>query len=504
MKKHNPMENTLKYLGKTVLIIALATLLSLALDGIGVQNANIIMIYLVGVLLIIVETSGYTWGMASSVACIFCINFFFTEPRFTFRVNGVDNVLMLILFLIVCFIAGTLMTKLQKHADEATENEKHARTLYQTSSGYLNISGMENILRYAVKALPEVQGREVIVYRAKNLSELDSPYYAEPESIAVSEALRNKEAPKWCLANLLPCGVGTSFFASTGWKYLPIKSKTKMLGVVGFFCGHRDIDEKEMVFVNALISQLALAIEKEEFYYRQKEVKMQVEREQVKNNLLRSISHDLRTPLTGIAGSGSFLIESFDDLDKETIINLLKDICSDATWLNNLVENLLSMTRIQDNKLVINKEKEVVDDILSETSARVAKIVKGHKLSFNLPEEVISVPMDGRLIVQVLVNLIDNAVNHTEKDSEICVHVRRGGNDDVLFEVEDNGGGIDEELLPHIFDSFITAQTNRGDAGRGIGLGLAICKAIIEAHNGSIMAFNNRNGGATFRFVLPQ
>ncbi len=502
MKKQDPVRKFFLYLGKTMLILFLSTLISIALDQFGLQSGSIIMVYLIGVLLIIIETSGYAWGMISSVACICCINFFFTAPRFTLRVADKENALMLFLFLIVCFISGTLMSKLQKHADEAIANEQHAHILYETSTGYLNISGMDNILRYAVKSLPEVQNRQAIVYLAKTFTELDEPYYLEPKTPEVEEALNERAAAQWCLSNLLPCGVGTSFFVTSEWKYLPIKSKTTILGVVAFHCGLLDIDENEMTFINALISQLALAIEREKLDSRQKETRMQVEKAELKNNLLRSISHDLRTPLTGIAGSGSFLIESFDSLDKETILKLLRDICSDATWLNNLVDNLLSMTRIQDNKLQIKKENEVVDDIVSETASRVSRILKNHQLSFDIPEEILAVPMDGRLIVQVLVNLVDNAVNHTKENAAICLRVRKEG-EQAIFEVQDNGGGIDADILPQIFEGFVTGHPNGTDGKRGIGLGLSICKAIIEAHNGTITAENNGSGGATFRFTLP-
>jgi len=502
MKKKKLQKSYLIYFGKTVLILFLSTLISLALDGFGMQTANIIMIYLIGVLMIIVETSGYVWGMVSSVACICCMNFFFTEPRYTLRIADREHALMLVLFLVVCFISGTLMSRLQKHADEAISNEEHARRLYRISSGYLNISGMENILRYAVESLPEAQGREGIVYLAKSLSELEAAVYAKPLTSAVEEALRETAAAQWCLTNLLPCGVGTSFFVTSKWKYLPVKSKTTILGVVGLYCGRDDVPESEMPFIHALLSQLALAIERELLDHRQKETRMQVEKARLKNDLLRLISHDLRTPLTGIAGSSGFLCESYDRLDKETILKLLRDISSDATWLSNLVENLLSMTRIQDNKLQIKKEKEVVDDIIAETASRVERTLKNHHLSFDIPKEILAVPMDGRLIIQVLVNLVENAENHTRKNADIRICVRKEG-EEAVFEVQDNGGGIDEALLPQIFEGFVTSNTNGMDANRGIGLGLTICKSIIEAHNGRMEAYNNGEGGATFRFALP-
>lgn len=503
MKKQKSFKRSLIYLARTLLIIFLCTLLNSALYGFGIGGPDLVMIYLVGVLLIIVETSGYFWGVLASVICIVCVNFFFTLPRFAFGLSEQQDAVTLIIFLLVCFIAGTLMTRLQKHAEVAEANEKHVQILYETGNNYLNSKGMESILRYASMTLLEMQGRRTVIYPKKNFKELGDPYYLADAEAAVEEAMNDRTAAQWCLSNMLPSGFGTPNFSASKWKYLPIKSKTRIRGVVGFYCGDSDIEDSEMTFVNAAISQMALAIEREQLYQQQKRTRMEVENEQTKNSLLRSVSHDLRTPLTGIAGSSNFILESYDSLDKETILSLLKDISSDAVWLNNLVENLLSMTRIQDSRLDIRKENEVIDDLVSEASSRVSRILKGNRLSIDIPEDVITVPADGRLIVQALVNLVDNAINHTAENSDICIRVRKQDAEDIIFEVEDNGGGIAPELLKHIFESFVTAHKNGSDSHRGIGLGLSICDAIVKAHNGTITAFNNQIGGATFRFTLP-
>ena len=503
MKNQNTLRKTLLHLAKTLLIIALCTLINYGLYEFGIGGSDLIMIYLVGVLLIIVETSSYAWGMVSSVACVICHNYFFTIPHFAFGLTELKDAVTLILFFVVCFIAGTLMSKLQKHAEEAEANEKKARILYETGNGYLNSKGMDCILHYATTTLLELQGRQAAIYLTKKHAELGCPYYLPEAEAVVEEALKDTSAAQWCLSNMLSCGRGTACFPTSKWKYIPIRSKTKIHGVVGLYCGKTDIKESEMTFVNAAISQMALAIEREQLYLSQKQTRMEVENEQTKNSLLRAVSHDLRTPLTGISGSSNFIIESYDSLDKETILSLLKDISSDAVWLNNLVENLLSMTRIQDSRLDIRKENEVIDDIISETSSRVSRILKGNKLSLDIPEELLTVPADGRLIVQALVNLVDNAVNHTKENSNICIRVRKEDAENIAFEVEDNGGGIAPDLLEHIFESFVTAHTNGSDSHRGIGLGLSICEAIVKAHNGTITAFNNQIGGTTFRFLLP-
>jgi two-component system sensor histidine kinase KdpD len=183
--------------------------------------------------------------------------------------------------------------------------------------------------------------------------------------------------------------------------------------------------------------------------------------------------------------------------------SVLNDIASDASWLSGMVENLLNMTRIQDGRLVIKKNSEVVDDIIGEAVSKVIKQKKGHQLIVEKPDEMLLVPMDGRLIIQVLLNLIDNAFKHTRDDSMVWIKVY-SESENAVFEITDNGGGIREDKIDKLFDSFYTAIDNSSDKKHGMGLGLNICKSIVEAHNGKIIAKNNSIGGASFKFYLPE
>ena len=219
-------------------------------------------------------------------------------------------------------------------------------------------------------------------------------------------------------------------------------------------------------------------------------------------DLVTALSHDLRTPLTSILGSSSTILENDDVIDKETRVELLKNIYEDTSWLTHSVENILSMTRIDEGKLDIEKRPEVVDEIIAESILRVKKFANSRDIKTNIPDEIIIVHVDVLLIEQVLVNLIDNAIRHTPKNSKIELTVKKESNQ-VLFEVADNGKGIPNEDIGNIFNRFYTKNKSRNLERRGIGLGLEICKSIVEAHGGEIVAFNNPSGGATFRFSIP-
>lgn len=227
-------------------------------------------------------------------------------------------------------------------------------------------------------------------------------------------------------------------------------------------------------------------------------------RERYRGNLLRAISHDLRTPLAGIMGTSEMLMRMTDQDDIR--FNLAEGIYQDADWLHSLVENILSLTRIQDGRLPLNKEFEAAEEVVGAAIVTISKRAPEHEITVELPDELLLIPMDARLIQQVLVNLLDNAVKHTPPRREIRIQVAK---DDAAqmarFCVSDQGSGISPEDLPNIFTMFYTKNNNRVDSHRGIGLGLTICESIVMAHGGRIMARNRGDGisGAEFIFTLP-
>ena len=234
-----------------------------------------------------------------------------------------------------------------------------------------------------------------------------------------------------------------------------------------------------------------------------------MEQERFKGNLLRSISHDIRTPLSGIMGSGEMLMQMTKN--QEELYSLSKNIYEDANWLHGLVENILSLTRLQDGDIMLEKQPEAVEEIVGAAVATIEKRYPDREINITLPDEFLMVKMNGRLIHQVLINLVDNAIKHSSDNSviEVNVDLKNDINKDkqeVVTKVKDRGAGIKEEDLPHVFEMFYTKDKDRKDKGniRGIGIGLSICKSIVEAHGGKIKAENNADGkGAVFTFTLP-
>lgn len=477
-------------------ILFLCTLMSIVFNEMKIRTENIIMIYLIGVLLIVVETRSFIWGIASSLLGIVIFNYLFTRPTYSLEIDDPNYIITIIVFFIVSFITGSLIGKLQQHTQDAKRSAEQTAALYEISKSYLTISGMDMIIRHTLLALQQNERITCCVF-----------YHNEPENPLQVYALHDDttcsaQLASWCYDNVCDCGYGTAFYEEQSWTYYPLHHNSRVLGVYAILHDEH-MKENKMMFINTLISEMVMAMERELLYIEQEEAIVEIEKEKLRNNLLRSISHDLRTPLTGIAGSAALILENFHTLSDEDTHRLAYNINSDAIWLNQLVENLLNMTRIQDGKLLIKKEKEVVDDIICEAVKRCEPRQEKHDVQVHLPQQVILVDMDARLIIQVLINFIDNACKHTQADSliEITCVIENG---EAIFEVSDNGDGIEEGILETLFDSFVTTKGDRSDSKRGIGLGLYICKAIIEAHNGTIYARNKCDGhGAIFGFTLP-
>jgi two-component system sensor histidine kinase KdpD len=246
---------------------------------------------------------------------------------------------------------------------------------------------------------------------------------------------------------------------------------------------------------------MGIALDREVASREREDIRIAMESERMRNNLLRAVAHDLRSPLTALTGASRLLAEKLEELDREEQKRLATDISEEMIWLANLVENILNMTRIRENKFNLSLEDELVDDVVNEALSHVSGILKGRKFTVSLPDEVVLLPMDGKLVAQVLINLLDNAVRHTPADSEISLRVSVNDKD-AVFEVRDTGNGIDESVRDTLFDGFVTYDSGVTDGKRGMGLGLAICKAGVEGHGGRITAKNTERG-ASFVFTLP-
>lgn len=455
---------------KTLLILSLATVSSLLISHYGISKENILMIFLMGVLFTTVLTGGYPWGIVASFASLMLFNYLFTEPRFTLVIYSSNDIILLIFFLVTAVVSGIIASRLQQQMEIASRNERTTQTLYQIAAGFLSVNGKRNIILRAISYIEEYVGFFCTV-KMDNCDEL----FLKPESSDVPDSPMRE--------------------------YI-IKSAAERLGVVTIYSPQDRFSQQNNLIIQAVVTQLGISLDRESLYSQRENIRFAMERERLRSTLLRAVAHDLRSPLTTLSGASNLLAYNYDTLNESERQKLSMDISEEIAWLTRLVENILNMTRINDTELALHKIDEVVDDVVSEAISHVEKLLVGRSFSVNLPDDVVMVPMDGKLIVQVLINLLDNAIRHTPSESEITLEVATQ-TQFLIITVSDTGNGIDEHIKKNLFEQFVTLDGGVTDGKRGMGLGLAICKAIVEAHGGKIHAEDNQPKGSKFVFTLP-
>ncbi len=468
----------------SALIISTVTLVALAFRQLGFSEISIAVVYILSVLIIACVTRGYVYGLVASVVNILCFNYFFTAPYYTLHVYNKNYFTAFLVMLLVSFLTSSLTSKILDTSTAANKNEKMTRMLYQITSSLAKASGVPEVASVSIRCI-------------SNLIDLDSSFITLDDN-----EIPNNEYTYLYLEHKVNVQALSSVEMADKLNekfVLPIANQAKKYGVIYFSKDILKVNDDWTKLLNSISMQICVAMEREHLADEKKKIEAQAEREKFKSNLLRAISHELRTPLAGISGTAEILQYNLDDSENK---KLAQDICDDANWLTQMVENILSLTRIEEGKLIRNVQPEAAEEIVAEAVKRASKYAGEHKITVKIPDEVLFIPMDGKLIVQVLINLIDNSVKHSAPDKEIRVEIY-SENHKTWFSVIDHGTGIPMDDLPHIFDLFYRADHTHVDSRRGIGLGLTICKSIVEAHGGSIFAENNTDGGTAVRFWLP-
>lgn len=488
---------------KSLLCLIGATLIGFWFYSLGFNESNVITVYILATLFTAVVTEGKSYSLISSILAVLMFNFFFTEPRYSFAAYNLGYPVTFLVMFLSAFITSTFTKRVKSQAKQTSLKAHRTEILLETTQKLQQAKDKEGIFYQSVHQIKKLLERTIIWYPAEN-GVLGKPLTFNQPLEVVERYLTADEGAvaQWVFKNNKHAGATTDTLSGAKCLYMAVRSNDTVFAVVGVAMTGEKVEAFEKSLLIAMLAECALALEKENILEAKNEITLHVNKEQLRSNLLRAISHDLRTPLTGIAGGSEFLLESFETLDNDTIRSMLTDISNDALWLNNLVENLLNMTRIQDGKLTISKTIQVVDEVLSVAVSKVMKRSGKHKLEIKKSEETVLVPMDAQLIIQVIINLLDNAFRHTRDDSKI--YITYGATKDrFTLTISDDGGGIPEERIDKVFEPFFTMSQTSTDKQRGMGLGLSICKSIVEAHSGAITAENNDQGGATFKVVLP-
>mgnify|MGYP004516667259 FL=1 len=486
----------------TIFIFVICTLIGLLFQKFHFTDTNIVTIYILGVLLTSILTNGYLCSVAGSFLSVFLFCFFLTEPRMSFQTYAVGYPVTFFIMLISSVLTGALAAKLKMHAKLSAQLAFRTQVLFDTDRLMQKAKGETEILDVTCTQLLRLLNRSITAYVVENgaLSEgkLFSGKKENTEDFLIPE---EQQIARWVYENRQRAGASTHYFPQAKCIYLAIRSGNNVYGVIGIPLQKETLDSFEYSILLSVINECALAMENAQNALEKEKNAVMAKNEQLRADLLRAISHDLRTPLCSISGNADMLLGNSDRLDEATKHQIYSDIYDDSEWLTGVVENLLSITRLNDGRLKFKFTDQLLDEVIVESLRHISRKHDDYKIVTDC-EELVLARMDVRLIMQVLVNLVDNAIKYTPPGSVICI---RGTKTDgkAQISVEDNGPGIPEEMKTHIFEMFYTGKTTVADSHRSLGLGLALCHSIIEAHEGTLVLTDHDPHGCNFIFTLP-
>lgn len=489
---------------KSALLLVLATLIGFLFYHLGFTEANIITLYILGVMLVSISTKSSVCSFIASFASVLTFNFFFTEPRFSLHAYDSGYPVTFLVMFLASLLTGSLASKLKSHAKRSAQVAWRTKLLLETNQNLQKARTQEEIISVTAKQLLEIFQRDIIAYRIQE----DKPAMPEiflTDGAASSERYiseKEREIAQWVMINNKRAGAGTENFSDSCCTYLSVRTGKRIYGVVGIAASDKPLDSFETSILLSVLGESALALENQKNLEEKEAAAVLAKNEQLRANLLRSISHDLRTPLTSISGNASNLLSNGDLFDAKTKEEMYTDIYDDAMWLINLVENLLSVSRLEGGRMNLHVSTELMDEVVAEALRHINRRSAEYHLRVHNSEEYLLAQIDAKLIVQVIINIVDNAIKYTPSGSEIDIGWERKGNY-IYISIEDNGPGIPDQAKPHIFDMFYSASNQIADSRRSMGLGLALCKAIVNAHGGEIMVADHLPHGSIFTFSVP-
>ncbi len=506
MRRTDLIRPTAKDTSITALLLIASTILGLAFMQFGFSEANIITVFILGVLIISAITVSPVYSVISSLASVLLFNYFFIEPRFSFQTYQTEYAVTFAIMLISSLITGSLANRLKLNARQSALEAFRAKVLFDTNQLLQRAETTDDVLRITGRQVIVLLDHDIAIFPLAKDQKLGQKIHfiasQSEEPSSYSDAHERKIA-NWVFRNQKPAGFSTDQFSDANALYHAISMNGYCYGVMGIYLERKPLEALEQSVLISILGECALALENLRNASEKEQAAIIAHNEQIRANLLRSISHDIRTPLTSISGNASTLLSNYDQLDDETRNQIFSDIYDDSEWLIDLVENLLSISRIDDGRMQLHLSAENVNDVIEEALRHLDRNAEQHHISAEISDDLLLVKMDARLITQVVINLVNNAIKNTPVGSEICVASCEEKNYAVIS-VSDNGPGIPDDVKPHIFEMFYTGQNKIADGRRGLGLGLALCRSIVEAHGGSISLTDNDPTGCRFTFTLPK
>ncbi|HND37250.1 MAG TPA: ATP-binding protein [Nitrosomonas sp.] len=431
------------------------------------------------------------WAAALSVMLF---DFFFVPPRFSFSVSDVQYLFTFALMLLVALTIGQLAAKLRFEATIANLRERRAQALAVLSKELSGALTVEQVVEIANRNVSGTFNSAVALLLPSSQEK------TKVAGTSSSQPTIDTAVAQWVYDHQLPAGLGTHTLSAAASHYLPLKAPMRTRGVLV-------LEAKDLLFLNepeekrlldTFAAQIALALERVHYVEVAQDALVSMEGERLRNSLLSAISHDLRTPLTALVGLASTLADT--NLPENTRKELALAIHNEAQQMTELVTNLLDMARLQADGMKLKKDWQSIEEIVGSACMQLHRVMTTKNLIISIPANLPLCECDPILIQRVIVNLLDNAAKYTPTGSTISVSASAGNNEMTIM-IEDNGPGLPLRQEDKIFEKFARGETESNKPG--VGLGLALCKTIIEAHGGKISAENRVDGGARFIVTLP-
>lgn len=483
----------------------LATAIGTYFRHLGFADSSIISLYILTALLTAVTTTGRICTIVSSVLSVVLYNFCFVTPLFSLDSYDRSYLVTFAIMFATAMVASELTVRIADNARASAKNAFKTRVLLETNQLLQQAHSAEECARVAMNQLVKLLRLDIVFYPASGDLLGDALYEPAGTQDRSASILTEYEraVATWTFTNNKHAGASTRTLPEAQCLYLAVRAGKEVFGVIGIALEGRSLEAFENSIVLSIVGECALALESDQAAQEREEAAVLAKNEQLRANLLRSIGHDLRTPLTAISGSAAILRKSDEKLSLEQRCDLADAIYDDSLWLIDTVENLLAITRVEDGTIRLNFTSELIDEVIEAALSHVAQASHGRAVAIEHTDDILLVRIDVHLIMQVLTNLIMNAFKYTPEDSTVTISARREGAF-VVVDVADDGPGVADCDKPHIFERFFTSSNTRPvDSRRSIGLGLSLCRSIVEAHGGAIEVRDNHPHGAVFRFTLP-
>jgi two-component system sensor histidine kinase KdpD len=477
-------------------VATLSALIGGGMHLLGLSESNVVMVLLSGVALVAARF-GRGPSIAAAVVSVLVFDFAFVPPNFTFAVSDAQYVITFAVMLGIGILISELTSRLHAQLKASQQQEHRTAQLFRMTRQLSELAGSEFLVRTAGRQLTEIFDGEVVLFLREAGGSLTLRY---GEDTSINEHQVNAVVAQWVTSNNKMAGAGTDTLPNATALFAPMIGSQRTVGALGVRprdeTRPRDPDQQRLLETCA--SLIALSIERDESVLEAHHAQLRIQAEQLRNSLLNSVSHDLRTPLATIDGAATSLVERAADKDRE----LLQTIVDESRRLARLVDNLLDMARLDSGSVTLNLQWHVLEEIVGVALNAVKREVRQHLVEVRIPADFPLLHIDSFLMEQVFVNLFENAARYTPVGSQIEIVARVAENRAQIL-VRDNGPGLAPGSELKIFERFFRGTTAPADGRRGVGLGLAICQSIVRAHGGNITAANRRDGGAEFLITLP-